>query len=149
MKINKKFTVFVLVIVVVTMAYIAWQHAKQHQVFECRARLHSKTLEDKQETYSVFDVFLSMQGNGKGYWLISGTSASSLSPKDWTEGIVYFTYKKEGGYFSIHMDKRNPILMEMFDALTFDDLKLKITQINTWSYNLSLPHGTLLICTED
>ncbi|SPZ62965.1 Uncharacterised protein [Serratia quinivorans] len=149
MKINKKLTAFVLVIVVLIIGYVVWQCTKQDHVLECRARINTKFQEDKRETNSVFGVFLSMQGNGKGYWLISGTSSNSLSPKDWTDGIVYFTYKKEGGYFSIHMEKRDVRLIEMFDALTYDDLKLKIAKINNRNYALSLPHEMLLICTED
>ncbi len=57
--------------------------------------------------------------------------------------------KKEAGYYAIHMGERNPELANIFKVLKYDDIKLKISRVNTWDYILSLPNQTLMICTED
>ncbi|CAI1044571.1 MULTISPECIES: hypothetical protein [Serratia] len=149
MKIKNKLGIVMWVISVVAAVNIAWQRTTQDPAFECRARIHSKLLADKCDRNSVFDVFLAMHANGRGYWLISGTSVCPNSPQTLTNGIVEFTYKKEGGYFSMHMDKRSSDITEVFSALRYDDLKMKITRVNTWDYALSLTNQTLMICTED
>ncbi|AKJ43426.1 hypothetical protein [Pragia fontium] len=149
MKIKNKFTTIVLLLALFATVYMLWQNRMQERTFACIASVHSKLLADKCDRHSVFDVFLAMHGNGKGYWMISGTSACSNAPSKLLDGIIDFTYKKEGEYFSIHMDKRNSDIAEVFNALKYDDLKLKITKVNMWDYALSLTNQVLMVCTED
>lgn len=47
------------------------------------------------------------------------------------------------------MGERNPELINIFKVLKYDNIKLKISRVNTWDYLLSLPNQTLMICTED
>lgn len=148
-KMKTKLLVLAMVMMVAWVVYAVWQRTLQDRVFECRAQLHTKIAGYSCDRNSVFDVFISMHGNGEGYLLISGTYACPNASPKLADGIVDFRYKKEAGYYAIHMGERDSELINIFKVLKYDNIKLKISRVNTWDYILSLPNQTLMICTED
>lgn len=117
--------------------------------FECWARLYSQSEFDDCKRRSSFDVFFSFHENGEGYFLSDGTSSCRNEIPKYVGGLINFKYKKQGTYFSIHMEEKSKELSKFFSILNYNDIKLKITHLNSNDYVLTLPNENLLICTED
>ena len=146
MKIKTKLVVFFLVL---TACVIYWINFHNDKGFNCWARLHTQGNVGNCNGKSVYDIFLSMHSGGEGYILVSGEwSCKNSSPKS-VDGIMNFSYIKNGDYYSIHMKERNPQLEAIFRVLTYRDIKLKVTAINSSDFILTLPNETLMLCTED
>ena len=146
MKIKTKILVLV---VSVTVCVIFLKNMYKDKGFNCWARLHTLGTVENCKRKSMYDIFLSLQSGGKGYILVSGEwSCKNSSPKT-VDGIMNFSYIKQGDYYSIHMKERNPQLEAIFRILTYRDIKLKMTALNSSDFVLALPNETLMICTED
>ncbi|MDW5512085.1 hypothetical protein [Serratia proteamaculans] len=146
MKIKTKILVFFLA---VTACVIFWKNMHKDKGFNCWARLHTLGNVENCKGKSVYDVFISLHSGGEGYILVSGEwSCKNSSPKT-VDGIMNFSYIKQDDYYSIHMKERNPQLEAIFRVLTYRDIKLKVTAINSSDFVLTLPNETLMICTED
>ncbi|CAI1939858.1 Uncharacterised protein [Serratia fonticola] len=149
MKTKIKPSLLLLTTAVVVTAYWSWESQRQGSGFECRGRVHTKLIANACNKSSVVDVFLSMHGDNKGYLLVSGTHSCSKTAPRAINGTVDFTYEREGSYYSIHMGQRHPELVELFDILKDDDIKIKVTSVNNGDYILTSPIETIMMCTED
>ncbi|CAI1000898.1 hypothetical protein [Serratia fonticola] len=125
----------------------AWQRLMQEAAFTCRAQIYRDVVTNECHKTSVFDLFLSMDNN-KGYLLVSGSYSCSNAMLTPVDGVVDFTYSKEGGYYSIYPDRKDKKLADIFGVLKFADIKMKITKFNHGVYMLSLPNEILMMCTE-
>lgn len=146
MKIKTKILVFFLA---VTAGVIFWKNMHKDKGFNCWARLHTLGNVENCKGKSVYDIFLSLQSGGEGYILVSGEWSCKNSLPKTVDGIMNFSYIKNGDYYSIHMKERNPQLEAIFRVLTYRDIKLKVTELNYSNFVLTLPNETLMICTED
>jgi hypothetical protein len=81
--------------------------------------------------------------------LVSGTHSCPKTPLVELESVVNFTYSRKGGYYSIHLGQRNPAVIELFDALKDDDIKVKFTKVDDNNYIVSSPIETLMVCTTN
>lgn len=150
MKMKVKFSLLLLFLTAaVFMGYWGWKNLALDNGFECRGRVHAKLIANACNKSSVVDVFLSMHGNGEGYLLVAGTHSCPKTTLKTINGVVDFTYTREGSYYSMHMGKRSPEMIELFDVLNHDDIKIKVTEVNNDDYIISLPFETLMMCTED
>lgn len=116
--------------------------------FECHARVYTKLIANACNKSSVVNVFLSMQ-DGKGELLVSGTHTCPRTPLATLHGTARFTYTREGSYFLLHLQPRSTEVIELFDVLKDDDIKLKITPLNSNDYMLETPIKTVLLCTTE
>ncbi|WP_145493970.1 hypothetical protein [Yersinia aleksiciae] len=150
MKIKTKLSlVLLLVIMVIFLAYFGWRNQLQQGDFECRARMHAKLMANDCNKNSVIDIFLSARKDGSGYLLASGTHTCQKGELKSITGIVNFTSHKEGNYYSVHMSERSPGMLELFNGLKNDDIKVKVTQVNNHDYIISSPIETFMMCTTD
>jgi hypothetical protein len=146
MKIKTKILVF---FIAVTLCVIFCKNMHKDEDFNCWARLHTSGHVENCERKSGYDIFLSLFSGGEGYILVSGEwSCKNSSPKS-VDGIMNFSYIKQGDYYSIHMKERNPQLEAIFRVLTYRDIKLKMTELDSSEFVLALPNQTLMLCTED
>ncbi|MCW6651912.1 hypothetical protein, partial [Yersinia ruckeri] len=97
----------------------------------------------------IFDVFFSMQNNGEGYLLVSGTYSCHDSEQTSVDGMIRFKHKKEGSYHSIDFDNKNKELSEIFDVLNYDNIKIKITELSNNDYIISTPIETIMVCSKE
>nr|WP_314266584.1 hypothetical protein [uncultured Moellerella sp.] len=149
MKSKTKFSlILMLLIMVVFSAYLGWGHRSKQGDFECRARMHAKLIDNTCGKNSVMDVFLSMHHDGKGYFLVSGSHSCPKTESKSITGIINFTYDREGSYYSINMSQRSPDMIELFNGLKNDNIKIKITEMNNDNYIISSPIETFMLCTK-
>lgn len=132
-----------------TVSWAIWQNTSGNKEFECWARLHIKNAMTSCQESSFIDVFFSFHGNGEGYFLADGSSSCLNQKPKSVGGILNFNYKKQSDYYSLKMKESNPSLSATLKVLTYKDIKLKITNLNSSDYLMTLPNETLLICTED
>jgi hypothetical protein len=111
--------------------------------------VYSKLVGSTSTKRSVVDVFLSLHGDGKGYLLVSGTHSVPKAPLVKLDSVVNFTYGKEGGYHSLHLGQRSPAVIELFEVLKYDDIKVKFTHVHSLDYLVSSPIETLMLCMVD
>ncbi|MDN0111787.1 hypothetical protein [Yersinia mollaretii] len=150
MKMKTKLSlVLLLVMMVVFLAYLGWRSLPQQSEFECRARMHAKLIANDCNKNSVVDIFLSIHNDGTGYLLASGTHSCPKTAIKSIRGIIDFTYRKEGRYYAIHMSKRSPDMLEIFNGLKNDDIKVKVTKVNNNDYIISSPIETFMMCTKE
>ena len=116
--------------------------------FECHARVYTKQIANNCNKSSMVNVFLSMR-DGKGELLVSGTHSCPRTPLVTLLGIARFAYTREGSYYLLHMEPRSPEVIELFDVLKEDYLKLKITPLNSYNYVIETPIKTVLLCTTE
>lgn len=146
---NYSFLIFLFALLVGTVSWGTWKNTSEDKVFECWARLHTKNNVTSCQESSFIDVFFSFHGNGNGYFLADGSASCLNEPSKSVGGILNFNYKKQGDYYSINMKETNSSLSAAFKVLTYRNIKLKITKLNSSDYVMTLPNETLLICTED
>ncbi|QKJ01777.1 hypothetical protein [Yersinia mollaretii] len=137
-----------LVMMVVFLAYLGWKNLPLQSEFECRARMHAKLIANDCNKNSVVDIFLSIHNNGKGYLLASGTHSCPKTQVKSIDGIIDFTYRKDGNYYAIHMSKRSPDMLLLFNGLKSDDMKMKVSKVNNNDYIISSPIETFMMCTK-
>lgn len=138
-----------LVVVALFVGYWDWESSEQDKRFECRARVYTKLIANADNKSSSMDVFLSLHGDGKGYLLVSGTYSVPKTPLVEVDSVVNFTYRRDGGYYSLHLGQRSPAVTEIFDVLKYDDIKVKFTHLVNNDYIVSSPIETLMLCTAD
>ncbi len=149
MKMSTKLSLtLLLVMMVVFLAYFGWRNLPQQSEFECRARMHAKLMANDCNKNSVVDIFLSIQNDGKGYVMASGTHSCPKTEIKSINGIIDFTYRKEGNYYAIHMSKRTPDMILLFNGLKNDDIKMKVSKVNNNDYIISSPIDTFMMCTK-
>nr|WP_241392265.1 hypothetical protein [Serratia entomophila] len=102
-----------------------------------------------QDMRSQFDLFLSMQGNQKGYMIVLGNYSCPNEPSKLVDGIVSFSYKKEGNYYSMLLGERSHEVSSTFKVLKYDRIKMKINELEKNEYLLSLPIETPILCKKD
>lgn len=136
-------------VVALSVGYWIWMSIEQDRGFECGARMHTKHIADASNKSSAVDVFLSLHVDGKGYLLISGAYSSPKTPLVNLDSLVNFTYRRDGGYYSLHLGQRSPAVIELFDVLKANDLKIKFTHLDSNDYIVSSPIETLMLCTVD
>lgn len=143
----------ILIVAVVTalaaVGYFRWKEAVQENALECRAKLHSRMAANTCQGISVFDIFLSIHGDGAGYFIVLGTYTCPNAPPKLVNSTVEFTYKKEGNYYAMNLEKRSPELPKLFNVLKYDEIKLKITRLSTSEYLLNLPFEPPMVCKRD
>jgi hypothetical protein len=125
-----------------------WKTAHTDKAFNCWARLHTLVEIKDCQRKSFSDVFFSLHPGGEGYILIEGTWSCQGSTYSDINGLINLTYTKSGAYYSIHVKDRNPQLEAIFNALKYQDIKIKITELNSSDYILRFPNETLMMCTE-
>lgn len=135
--------------VVIAAGVTVWNTAHKDKGFDCWARLHTSVEINDCQRKSFSDVFLSLHPGGEGFFLIEGAWSCQDGTQNDINGLINFTYTKSGAYYSIHAKDRNSRLEAIFSALKYQDIKLKITSLNSSDYVLTLPNETLMICTED
>lgn len=116
--------------------------------FICHARVYTKLVSNACNKSSMLDVVLSMQ-KGKGELMVSGTHTCPRTPLASQQGSVHFTYMREGNYYRFHMQPRSPGVVELFEVLKDDKIKLKITPLNSDDYIIETPIKTVFLCTAE
>lgn len=129
--------------------YWGWSSRDGDKRFECRARVYTKLIANACDKTTTTDVFLSLHGDGKGDMLVSGTHSCSNTPLVELESTVNFTYSREGAYYSIHFEPRDPAVSKLFSVLKDDYIKIKFTNVEDNDYIVSSPIETLMMCTAD
>ncbi|MBH1931212.1 hypothetical protein PJX95_03765 [Serratia rubidaea] len=145
---KKIISLFVITVFILCVTYALRKRSVQENIFECHAQLHTKVATNNAGRRSVSDMFISMHGNGKGYILISGSYIFSDVSQQVADGIVNFTYTKNGSYYSIRVSEKNPELINVLDILNYDVIKLKITKVNGSDYAISIPSQVVMMCTQ-
>lgn len=146
---NYGFLSLLMILVVSVMSWAIWNHNFGEKDFECWARLHTRNTLDNCQRSGFFDVFFSFHGNEEGFFLADGTwSCKNEQPKNVT-GLINFDYEMQGDYYSIKMREENAALSTVFSILSYKDIKIKITRLNSSDYTMTLPNETFIICTED
>ncbi|CNC53259.1 Uncharacterised protein [Yersinia intermedia] len=150
MKRNTKLFVLLFLILTFFLTFFVWKYLVQDEGFECRAQMKRILIADNTcNKSSVFDVFLSMQHNGEGYLLVSGTYSCPDSDQTSVDGIERFTYKKEGNYFSLYFNNKNKKLGDIFNVLDYDNIKIKITPMTNGDYIIASPIETIMMCSTE
>lgn len=139
----------VLSLAAMTAFFVYQNQTSDTQGFECLARLRTAVSTDDCRKESVSDVFISLQAGGKGYIIASGAWSCERAPASHVDGIINFSWLKQGEYYSIHTMERNSHLETIFSVLKYQNIKLKKTKLNSSDYILTLPNETLMICTEN
>ncbi|MGU9760798.1 hypothetical protein ACV1BL_25255 (plasmid) [Serratia marcescens] len=115
--------------------------------FECRAYVRIGMAADTCQGESKFILFLSINGDGNGYFMVTGNYTCPSSNPVFVDEIVDFTYKKERGYDTIQLGPRSHEIVNIFDVLKYDDIKIKIMQLDTYGvYQLDSPLRTPTVC---
>ncbi|OAT33502.1 type IIA topoisomerase subunit B [Buttiauxella ferragutiae ATCC 51602] len=147
---NKMLLLMCLVVAVgLSVLYWGWSTRDVDRGFECRARVYTKLIANACDKTTTTDVFLSLHGDGKGDMLVSGTHSCSNTPLVELESMVNFTYSREGAYYSIHFEPRDPAVSKLFSVLKDDYIKIKFTNVEDNDYIVSSPIETLMMCTAD
>ncbi|CAI0995484.1 TPA: hypothetical protein ACSTLY_003558 [Serratia fonticola] len=147
---NKMFMLMCLV-GVVGLCVLYWGGAGRDmgKGFECRARVYTKLIANSCDKTTTMDVFLSLRGDGKGDVLVSGSYSCQNTSSEELESLVNFTYSREGAYYSIHFEPRDPAVSKLFNVLKDDNIKIKFTNVDDNDYIVSSPIETLMMCTAD
>lgn len=146
---NYLFLTFIFGIIIGTVSWAFWRNSIEYTEFECWGRLHTRSNTTSCQESSFIDVFFSFHGKGEGYFLADGNTLCLNKSSKFVGGLLNFNYSKQGDYYSIKMKDSNPSLSEKFKVLTYNEIKLKITKLNSSDFLMTLPNETLLICTED
>ncbi|ARZ00585.1 hypothetical protein QMA0440_01241 [Yersinia ruckeri] len=154
MKINmikyKKQVALLFLAVSLLITFFTWDYIATNQGFECHGQMKRKLFVNSTcNKNSIFDVFFSMQNNGEGYLLVSGTYSCHDSEQTSVDGMIRFKHKKEGSYHSIDFDNKNKELSEIFDVLNYDNIKIKITELSNNDYIISTPIETIMVCSKE
>lgn len=139
----------VLAVVALFVGSWVWGYLEQDKRFECHARVYSKLIANTYNKSRVVDVFLSLHGDGKGYLLVSGTYSVPKAPLVKLDSVVNFTYAREGSFRSLHLDLRTSAVIEFFEVLKYDDIKIEFTRVDSHDYLVSSPIETLMLYTVD
>ncbi|MBD8162643.1 hypothetical protein [Erwinia persicina] len=147
---NKGFLFYFLLLILLAIAsWWRWDNMKNPEQFDCWGRLHIRNSLVSCVRETNADIFLSMRKKEQGYLLISGSWACKDLPLNPLNGLVHFSYEKDGSYYSLHMKERNAQLEEIFGMLKYPQIKLKVTQLNSGDNILSLRNEILMLCTND
>lgn len=133
----------------VIISLIYWINIIKEKDFDCLARLHTLDNVVGCERKSVFDIYLYMSPRGKGYIFVSGEWSCDNSLPKLSNGIMNFSYVKQGNFYSFKMQEKNPQLEELLPIFKYRDIKLKVTEINSSHFIMSFPNETMMICTEN
>ncbi|MBE0153063.1 hypothetical protein [Serratia sp. PL7] len=145
---NKLLVILLLLMILGVGGYAAWQQMAQGPFFTCRAQVHREVETKICNKTSAFDLFLSINGKNQGYLLISGSYSCPNAMPTHVDGVVNFTYSKEGDYYSFYIRGGGGKFADIFDVLKFDNIKMKLTKLNYGVYMISLPNEILMMCTE-
>lgn len=147
---HKKKLFFVFLPLLVLVSFITWNYMISNQSFECRAQMKRRMFENGTcNKNSFFDVFFSMQNNGRGYFLVSGTYSCHGSEQTSVDGMLVFTHKNDGSYQSIYFNNKNKELSNIFNVLNYDNIKIKITELTNNNYIISTPIETIMVCLKE
>lgn len=147
---NKFFVLYFFVFILLAAgSWWRWDNVNHPEQFDCWGRLHTRNSLANCERQTNADIFLSMRQNGQGYLLISGGWTCKGTPLNSFDGLLNFNYEKQGDFYSLHMQTKNPELEEIFGLLKYPQIKLKVTQLNSGDNILSLPNEVLMLCTDD
>ncbi|MEW5558816.1 hypothetical protein AB1287_00915 [Enterobacter asburiae] len=140
-------SIFLIVTVIVLMVTISGQKVTDSG-FVCHARVYTKLVSNACYKSSMLDVVLSMQ-KGEGELMVSGTHTCPRTPLASLQGSVRYTYVREGNYYRLHLQPRSPEMVELFEVLKEDNIKLKITPLNSNDYMIETPLKTVFLCTVE
>ncbi|CAI1888630.1 Uncharacterised protein [Serratia quinivorans] len=147
---NRNFILFLLGILAIFFAYLWWKSEVNSGGFECRAKMHiNMTVNICDRGYSDFDIFLSMQDNGLGYYMVLGTYTCPNSPPKFVDSTFHFAYEQNGQYYTLYLDKRDPEVSTMVKIFKYDELKIKIKKVDSFEYIVYLPFEQPMICKQD
>jgi len=129
---------------------LAWQaYPRQAISFDCRGRLHTDIINGACRSKSAADIFLSFNTQGEGFILAAGSRSCEKSQPVKVDAMAKFTYKREGDFYTLRVQRSGPDIEALFSPLKYKDIKMKITALNSGDYRLSLPNETLMVCTEE
>lgn len=135
-------------IVPIVIAAGMWVVKLWTQDFNCSGKLISRIQDNLCHKNSVADIFLSMNTNGHGYLLTSGTWSCKNSPEHYENVMQEITFRKQGKYYTVEFIGQRPHLDLLVKALGYTALKIKITRVNSGNYILTLPNEMLMVCTR-
>ncbi|WP_147417763.1 hypothetical protein [Serratia inhibens] len=147
---NSMFIISLLGMLAIFFAYLWWKSEVNSGGFECRAKMHvNMAVNICDRGYSDFDIFLSMQDNGLGYYMVLGAYTCPNLPPKVVDSTFHFTYKKNGQYYFLYLDKRESGVSNMIKIFKDDELKIKINKIDNYEYIVYLPFEQPMICKQD
>lgn len=150
MKANNKLIMLGLLSIAILLAFFTWKYTAQTLDFECRTKMKRMLFaNDTCNKSSVFEVFFSMQKDGNGYLLVSGSYSCSDSQQISVDGMDKFTYKKEGTYYSLGFLNKKRELNEIFNVLNYENIKIKITELTNGDYIIATPIEIIMLCSKD
>jgi len=120
--------------------------------FTCRSKVY--VLDESEYSScarkSSADFFLSINENGTGYMVVSGSSIC-IGEKDITTltDIINFNYTKEADFYSFTLGKRKLGVSRISQLLKDDVIKLKISRVNSNDYIITTPISPIMMCTTD
>jgi hypothetical protein len=135
--------------VFILIVYLRWENELNNTGFECQAKMHTRIAADICNGNSNFDLFLSMNNKGSGYYIVLGNYSCPNSPTKVIDTTVHFTYKKSGQYYSLILDKRNADVYKMVKIFKYDEIKIKIKRIDDFEHIIYLPFEQPMICKQD
>ncbi|MDU7468966.1 MAG: hypothetical protein E7K92_13760 [Serratia marcescens] len=148
---NKIYFSTLLVIAFSLLTYIGWRvtGGSEEGDFECQAKLHVDMGADTCKGSSVFELFLSMHDNGKGYLLVTGSYSCPNSQKQFVDRAVDFTYKKEGSYYTLHFGARDHELTNISSIFKYDNIRIKMTKLDPMEYLFDVPLRSPFVCKKE
>jgi len=126
-----------------------WLTGSQHQRFTCRAQLRVESSCSQCEKVNVFDLFIAINENGRGYLLISGSRVDSEEVRSNFNRVIDFTYSKQGEGYNLRLNKQEVTSNKVLSDLKIDGDKMNLKMIDYHRYLLSWRKDNLLVCTMD
>lgn len=152
MKKNNLLLIIIALIAIIIAVIKIYTQNKQDAEFNCRGRVYVHDTQNFAPCIrnSAFDVFFTMNGTGKGYIIISGTSTCSENTTMFFKNeIINFTYIKEDEFYSLNLGKRDKELVRFAKELRDDNLKIKIINLNSYDHIITSPIDTIMMCTTE
>jgi hypothetical protein len=138
-----------LIMVLVFFSYLRWESERNTSSFTCRGKMHTNMSANTCNGKTFFDLFLSMNSDGTGYYIVLGSYTCPNAPPKAVDSTIHFTYKKKGEYYSFALDKRNSDVSTMVKIFKYDEIKVKIKKMDAFEYIVYLPFEQPMMCKKD
>lgn len=133
------------VVIFLSLCILWFDHTDQRRGFTCRAQLGFNPPFSQCGSRNLLDFFMTMNGNGEGYLLLSGRLGCG-EEAEVVNDILDFQYEKKGGNYALHLRKQNAVINRLLPQFREKDLIIEIKQLDQRRYLLSSNNRALLVC---
>lgn len=137
------------IISILILIYSTWLTGSQHQRFTCRAQLRVESSCTQCEKINLFDLFIGMNENERGYLLISGSWISREEVRSNFNRVIDFTYNRQGEGYDLRLKKQEVLGDKVLSDLKIDGDEINLKMIDYHRYLLSWGKDNLLVCKMD